>query len=84
MGVLNTCLDWVADDLHFAVARGGSVVVSAALIGAACGSLAAGQFADKLGPGRALLWNNLLLLSGSLLTSLSPGGIWAAIVGEKL
>ena len=82
LGVLNTCLDWVAVDLHFAVAKGGSVVVSAALIGAAVGSLAAGQFADKIGPGKALLWNNVLLLVGSLLCAISPGGIWAAVIGK--
>ena len=82
--MLNTCLDWVAADLHFAVEKGGSVVVSAALIGASVGSLAAGQFADKIGPGKALLWNNLLLLLGSLLCAVSPGGIWAAIVGQDI
>lgn len=68
--------------MHFAVARGGSVVVSAALIGAAIGSLAAGQFADRIGPGKALLWNNVLLLVGSLLCAISPGGIWAAVIGK--
>lgn len=86
LGVLNTCLDWVAEDVGFAVASGGSIVVSAALIGAAIGSLAAGQLADSIGPGRALLWNNILLLAGSLLCAVSPapGGIWAAIIGKQI
>ena len=70
-------------DLRFAVEKGGSVVVSAALIGAAIGSLAAGQFADRIGPGKALLWNNVLLLVGSLLCAVSPGGIWAAVIGKS-
>ena len=74
----------MAADLNFAVEKGGSVVVSSALIGASVGSLAAGQFADKVGPGRALMWNNVLLLIGSLFCAISPGGIWAAIVGRIL
>lgn len=82
LGVLNTCLEWMAADLDFEVAKGGSVVVSAALIGASFGSLGAGQFADSVGPGRAMAINNLSLLVGSLLYSICPGGIWAAIIGQ--
>ncbi len=59
------------------------MVVSAALIGAAVGSLLAGQLADRIGPGKALLWNNVLLLVGSLLCAVSPGGIWAAVIGKS-
>ena len=81
LGVLNTCLDFMAADLSFDVTKGGSVVVSAALIGAAVGALAAGQIADKIGPRRALIINNISLLAGSLLCAFSPGGIWAAVIG---
>lgn len=81
LGVLNTCLDFMAADLSFDVTKGGSVVVSAALIGAAVGALAAGQIADKTGPRRALILNNTSLLAGSLLCAFSPGGIWAAVLG---
>lgn len=84
LGVLNTCLDWMADDLGFQVARGGSVVVSSALIGASVGSITAGQFADSVGPGKALLYNNFLLLLGSVLCAATPGGMFAAIVGRFL
>ena len=45
------------------------------------GSLGAGQVADAIGPGRALVWNNLTLLVGSLLCAVSPGGMWAAVLG---
>lgn len=77
-------MDWVASDLGFDVTSGGSVVVSAALIGAAVGSLAAGQFADAVGPKKALVYNNLALLAGSLLCGLTPGGFWAAVIGDAL
>jgi len=84
LGVLNTCLDWMAADLGFQVARGGSVVVSAALVGASVGSISAGQFADSVGPGKALLYNNVLLLLGSVLCASTPGGILAAILGTNI
>lgn len=84
LGILNTCLDWMAGDLDFDVTKGGSIVVSAALIGASIGSLAAGQFADRVGPGKALVVNNISLLAGSVLCAFSYGGIWAAVVGKHL
>ena len=71
----------MAADLHFSLTTGGSIVVSSALIGASVGSLGAGQVADAIGPGRALVWNNLTLLVGSLLCAVSPGGMWAAVLG---
>ena len=80
--MLNTCLDWMAGDLGFQVAKGGSVVVSAALVGASLGSITAGQFADLVGPGKALAYNNVLTLLGSVLCATTPGGILAAVVGE--
>ena len=83
LGVLNTCLHWVAEDLGFDETRGGSLVVSAALVGAAVGALLAGQFADRVGPKKALLLNNSSLIVGCILIAWAPGGIWAAILGMQ-
>ena len=81
LGVLNTCLHWVAVDLDFDETKGGSVVVSAALVGAAVGALLAGQFADAVGPKKALVINNVSLIVGCVLCAWAPGGLWAAIIG---
>lgn len=71
----------MAADLGFPAATRGAVAVSAALVGASVGSLAAGQAADALGPGRALLLNNLFLILGSLLAFGTPFGFWGLLAG---
>ena len=73
----------MAEDLGFDETRGGSLVVSAALVGAAVGALLAGQFADRVGPKKALLLNNSSLIVGCILIAWAPGGIWAAILGMQ-
>ena len=58
-------------------------MVSALLVGATLGALTAGQAADALGPGRALLWNNVSLLIGSALSLFTPAGYWGLLAGEQ-
>ena len=53
MGVLNTVLDRMSEELSFDAAVGGAVVVSVLLLGAAAGALGAGVFADAVGTKRA-------------------------------
>ena len=81
LGVLNTSLTFVASDLGFSATSSGAVAVSALLVGASVGSLTAGQAADALGPGRALLWNNLSLILGAVLASSTPAGFWGLLGG---
>ncbi len=73
-GVLNTCLSYTSEDLGITEAKGGAVITSVLLVGAAIGGFFAGQVADAIGPCRALLWNNAPLLAGSLLGAFAPHG----------
>ena len=82
LGVLNTSLKWMAEDLNFDETKGGSLVVSAALLGAIIGSLAAGQIADAFGPKKALAANNVPLLFGYVLCAWAPGGFWTVVAGD--
>lgn len=74
LGVLNTALDQIAQDVGFDPTTSGAFVVSCLLLGAAAGSLTAGQLADRLGPKLALLVNNAPLIAGSVLCMLAPLG----------
>ncbi len=60
MGVLNTSITFVRQDLRFGEAVE-AVVVSALLVGATVGSMLAGQVADGLGPRTASIFNSLPL-----------------------
>ncbi|KAK9788826.1 hypothetical protein WJX73_001137 [Symbiochloris irregularis] len=83
LGLLNTPLPFVGDDLGFDATSGAAaVVVSSLLIGASIGSLTAGQLADVLGPGQALLLNNISLILGALLSLSTPGGFWGMLAGR--
>lgn len=79
--MLNTPLSFIATDLRFDVTTSGAVAVSALLVGAAVGSVVAGQIADALGPGRALLWNNTTLILGAILAASTPLGFWGLVAG---
>ncbi len=81
MGVLNTCLHFVASDLKFSETSAGAVVVSALLVGAAIGSLLAGGLADRLGPKAASVSNTLPLFLGLAICAVSEQ-LWAMILGE--
>ena len=74
LGVLNTALEQIAEDVGFDPSTSGALVVSFLLLGAAAGSLSAGQLADRLGPKTALLINNAPLVAGSVLCMLAPIG----------
>ena len=74
LGVLNTALEQIAEDVGFDPATSGALVVSLLLLGAAAGSLSAGQLADRLGPKTALLINNAPLIAGSVLCMFAPIG----------
>lgn len=82
IGVLNTCLSFVARDLGFAETPTGAVVVSALLVGAALGSLAAGGLADRLGPRTASVVNNLPLFLGVAFSAASER-LWSMLLGER-
>lgn len=73
IGLLNTCLYYVSDSLHFTMSPGGDIVVSALVIGAAIGSLFAGQIADATGPKRALVFNNIFTLTGCTISAFAVG-----------
>lgn len=83
-GVLNTCLTYTSKDLGITEAKGGAFITSVLLVGAATGGFLAGQVADAIGPCRALLYNNVPLLVGSLLSATAPHsatGFWAMLLG---
>ena len=84
LGLLNTPLPFVGVDLGFDATSGAAaVVVSSLLVGASIGSLTAGQLADVLGPGRALLLNNLSLIIGAVLSLSTPAGFWGMLAGKN-
>lgn len=72
LGVLNTVLDRIADELSFDTSVGGAVVVSVLLLGAAAGALGAGVFADAVGPKRAQVLNVLFFVVGGALSAVTP------------
>ncbi|KAK9866097.1 hypothetical protein WJX84_006291 [Apatococcus fuscideae] len=82
MGVTNTPLQFIAEDLRFSLERGSALVTSALLVGAAAGSLVAGQAADKYGPKHSLLLNNLLFVAGCVLTMTTPFGLTGMVAGR--
>lgn len=81
VGVLNTCLSFVAKDLGFSEISMGAVVVSALLVGAAVGSLLAGGLADRLGPKNAQVANTLPLFVGIAISAASEQ-LWTMLLGE--
>ena len=83
IGVLNTCLDYVAHDLHFSQTNTGAVVVSALLVGAALGSLMAGALADRLGPRTASVLNTLPLFAGITICAAAEQ-LWSMLLGKQL
>ena len=84
LGITNTALYWLCQDVHLDFVRDGAVIVSAVLVGAVIGSLFAGQAADALGPRKALLLNNGWLLVGSVLCAASPGGYFGLLAGMQI
>ncbi len=79
---MNTPLQFIAEDLRFSLEKGSALVTSALLIGAAVGSLSAGQAADKYGPKHALQLNNILFIIGCALTMTTPFGLTGMIAGD--
>ena len=83
-GVLNTCLAYVSQDVGVTEAKGGAVMTSILLVGAAAGGFFAGQVADAVGPCKTLQYNNVYLFSGSLLACTAPPGargFWGMLLG---
>ena len=77
-GVLNTCLTYTSKDLGITEAKGGAIITSVLLVGAATGGFLA------IGPCRALFYNNVPLLVGSLLSATAPHsatGFWTMLLG---
>lgn len=81
LGVLNTSLDYVLKDLDQPGL--GAVIVSAVLIGATGGALAAGTLADKLGPKRAIVLNTLPFVAGAAMSATATGAT-SMITGRLL
>ena len=79
---MNTPLQFISEDLRFSLETGSALVTSALLIGAAVGSLSAGQAADKYGPKQALQLNNILFIAGCSLTMTTPLGLTGMVAGE--
>ncbi|KAK9819874.1 hypothetical protein WJX72_003513 [[Myrmecia] bisecta] len=84
MGVLNTSLWFVALDLHFDYVKAGAFVVAVLMVGASLGALSAGQIADAVGPGRALMYNNLFNVAGCILCAATPLGYSSLLAGRFL
>ena len=80
---MNTPLQFIAEDLRFSLEKGSALVTSALLVGAAIGSLVAGQAADRFGPKRSLMLNNILFLVGSALTMSTPLGLYGMASGQS-
>lgn len=77
-------MSYTSNDLGITEAKGGAVITSVLLIGAAIGGFFAGQLADLIGPCKALQWNNAALLAGTLLSAAAPRGsvgFWAMLLG---
>lgn len=83
LGIVNTGLFYVCSDLQVSKEGGGATIVTVLSIGACLGALLAGTSADLIGPGKALLWNNVLFLVGTLASAISPE-IIGMVVGESL
>ena len=85
-GVLNTCLAFVSQDVGVTEAKGGAVITSILLVGAASGGFFAGQVADAIGPCKTLQYNNIALFFGSFLACVAPSGtagFWALFLGKR-
>lgn len=85
-GVLNTCLTYISQDVGVTEAKGGAVMTSILLVGAASGGFFAGQIADAIGPRRTLQYNNIPLLLGSFLGFVAPNsafGFWSLLLGTS-
>jgi hypothetical protein len=69
VGVLNTALPYVCDELKY---KDEAVLSSAVVLGAAVGAVASGKAADILGPRVAQMVNSIPFLLGALLSAWSP------------
>ncbi|GMH45650.1 hypothetical protein BSKO_13607 [Bryopsis sp. KO-2023] len=72
LGIMNTMLDYVGEDLSFDVTLSGAIIGSAVLLGAAAGAVAGGHFADRLGTKRAQIYNTFIFVIGGVMCSCSP------------
>lgn len=80
LGVLNTAMYRVSQDLHFSIITVGSLTFTLLSLGAIPGALFASLLADRLGPKRAMALMDVVVLAGALLdsTATTPGHLLVA------